>query len=168
MACHLCCGIIGFFITQNKEAILETIKSRCQTYTAIYKAENLSEEFHLSNEEYEKYLDLLKNYVKLLETNPNMCLLNNKKLVLSTLKERIELEMFFKIIFKIYNSYLNHMASNKTTKEYIEFEFLNENSIQMLTKKLRIISKTIGKLQYNPNLELLLDKFVIEMRELNG
>ena len=160
--------VIGFFITENKESLLETIRSRCQAYTAIYETDNLSEELHISDEEYEKYLDLIQNYVKLLETNPNMCLVNNKKLVLSILKERVELEMFFKIIFKIYNNFLNQAASGKTSKKYIEFAFLSENSLQMLTKKLQIINKTMSKLQYNPNLELLLDKFVIEMRELNG
>ena len=159
--------VIGFFITENKEKIPETIRSRCQTYNALYEADSLSEELHLSEEEYEKYLDLLKNYVKLLETNPDTCLLNNRKLVLNTLKERVELEMFLKLIFKIYNNFLNQ-ATFKTSKEYIEFEFLNKNSFQMLIKKLQIINKTIDKLQYNPNLELLLDNFVIEMRELNG
>ena len=42
-------GILGFFLTSNKDVMIETIKSRCQTYTLNYETESLNSKLNISN-----------------------------------------------------------------------------------------------------------------------
>ena len=49
-------GIIGFFITSNKDVMIDTIKSRCQQIVLNYENKSLIEELNLTCEQYAKYI----------------------------------------------------------------------------------------------------------------
>lgn len=157
-------GIIGFFITNNKDVIIPTIKSRCQVLVITYESDNLLDKLNITQEELDNYLKIVKDYLKRIKENK---IINHKDTILSKLKERKEVEIMFKIIFEIYyNEFLKEKNKpyNKELSNNNELDIKKEEIIH----KLNIIAKFLQDLSYNVNMELLLDKFVIEMRENHG
>ena len=157
-------GIIGFFITTNKDVIIPTIKSRCQSLVITYESNNLLDKLNITQEELDNYLKIVKDYLKEIKENKIM---NHKNTILSKLKERKEIETMFKIIFELYyNTFL------KEINQPYNQDLLNNDEIKInkeeIIHKLNIITKFLQDLSYNVNMELLLDKFVIEMRYNHG
>jgi DNA polymerase III gamma/tau subunit len=132
--------IIGFFITNNKNNILSTIKSRCEIATVKYNAEldNNDELFELATE-----------YLNEIITTEDYLI--NKKLILSKYSLREDIEEIFKIIFNI-------------EKNQLKNEINNDLPTKLTEKRINIIKKVLQQIKYNVNLELILDYFVIEMR----
>jgi len=157
-------GIIGFFITSNKDVMIDTIKSRCQSLVLNYDNDNLKSSLNITDEQYENYLMVIKSYLHNLNSSN---IINNKKEVLAIFSERKDIENILKIILEIYyQSFLKLL--NKNYQEEITKIYELKLSITEITKKLQIISQTLEDLSYNVNIELLLDKFIIEMRDTNG
>ncbi|MBE6154838.1 MAG: hypothetical protein E7163_04630 [Firmicutes bacterium] len=153
-------GIIGFFVTTNKDVMIDTIKSRCQSIVLNYETKSLIEELNLTNEEYEKYIETIKRY---LEKVNNSNIINNKKEILSIYSERKDVENLLKIIFNIYyQTFLKKL--NKDYNEEIVNTYEIKDSLKELSIKLNIITKILQEMSYNVSTELILDKFVIEMR----
>ena len=157
-------GIIGFFITNNKDVIIPTIKSRCQVLVITYESDNLLDKLNITQEELDNYLKIVKDYLKRIKENK---IINHKDTILSKLKERKEVEIMFKIISEIYyKEFLKEKNKpyNKELSNNNELDIKKEEIIH----KLNIIAKFLQDLSYNVNMELLLDKFVIEMRCNHG
>ncbi len=154
-------GILGFFITTNKDIIIPTIKSRCQILTVKYAYKTIIEKFNISEEQLNDYLLSLKNYLAKIKTND---LINNKEELLNKYSERKEIELIFKLLFEIYNNLLLKTL-NKEIDDSLFLDIIEENSKSIIIKRLNIISNFLHNLSYNVNIELLLDKFVIEMRK---
>lgn len=144
-------NIIGFFITKNKENIIDTIRSRCQIYQANYDVivDKLDEEKK----------SLIEDYIKNIELDNKHCIMYNKDILMERKYTREELIEIFKEIFNIYS---NAYEENGLLDE--KYLFLREIDIKKMIKKLKIINKTIDNLNYNGNINLILDSFVIEMR----
>lgn len=145
-------NIVGFFITNNKENIIDTIKSRCQIMYQLY------------NEKVEK-LDvekkaLVNDYIKNVELDNKHALLYNKIVFLEKNYTREEIIKIFLEIFEIYNIIYND-ENGEIMKEY---SFISDQSKYKLAKKLIIINKCIDNLSKNGNINLILDSFAIEMR----
>lgn len=157
-------GIIGFFITSNKDVMIDTIKSRCQSLVLNYDNDNLKSSLNITDEQYENYLMVIKSYLHNLNSSN---IINNKKEVLAIFSERKDIENILKIILEIYYQYFLKLL-NKNYQEEITKIYELKLSITEITKKLQIISQTLEDLSYNVNIELLLDKFIIEMRDTNG
>ena len=157
-------GIIGFFITNNKDVIIPTIKSRCQALVITYESDNLLDQLNITKEELEEYLTIIKDYLTRINKNE---LINHKDLILSKLSERKEIETLFKIIFEIYYNYFLKNLNKSYNEELLKTFQLKKQNKEIITK-LNIITKFLQDLSYNVNMELLLDKFVIEMRENHG
>lgn len=154
-------GIIGFFLTDNKDTMMATIKSRCQSLTLNYDSINILNLLNITAEEYKLYEMLIKEFLTEINQNANI---NNKELILSKINERQKIETMFKIIFQIYyQAFLK--SQNKTYDENIFAIFPIKDNFDIIIKKLNIISQFLNDLNYNVNLELILDKFVIEMRK---
>ena len=144
-------GILGFFLTNNKDIIIDTIKSRCESYTVNYEYKTLQDSLNITN--YLNYINTSK-------------LITNKNIILKEYTERQDIENIFKIIYAIYyQSFLkvNHEPYDETLLN--EFS-LNENK-NKIEQKLKIITKILTNMSYNVSIELILDKFVLEMRGLN-
>ena len=153
-------GIIGFFITTNKDVMIDTIKSRCQQIVLNYESKNLIEELNITSEEYAKYIENIKRYLGKVN---NSSVINNKKEILSTYSERKDIENLLKIIFNIYyQTFLKKL--NKDYNEEIANIYEINDSLEELSVKLSIITKILQEMSYNVSTELILDKFVIEMR----
>ena len=156
-------GIIGFFLTNNKDVIIPTIKSRCQSLVVTYESNNILEKLNITEEEYKNYELLIKTYLSKINSSS---FISNKDFILSKISERKDIETMFKIIFEVfYQNFLKNQ--NKEYNEELINIYQEENNNKNI-KILNIITKILQDLSYNVNIELLLDKFVIEMRNLNG
>lgn len=157
-------GIIGFFLTSNKDIMIDTIKSRCQTLDLKYQNKNLLESLEIDSEIYEKYKATIKSYLKKINS---IEIINNKTELLTMYPERKDIMNIFQIIFNIY--YENFLKENSEdyNQEIANIYEINTNNSNFI-KKLNIISQFIQDLSYNVNIEQALDKFVIEMRDSNG
>ncbi len=153
-------GILGFFLTNNKDIIIDTIKSRCQCLVVRYDIEDIAENLNITHEKFQDYLNTIVSYLNTINENPTI---NNKKLLLSKYPDKIDILNIFKIIFALYyNAYLKSINS-KYNLELLKNYEINLNS-NLIIKKLEIITAILKEMSYNVNIELILDKFVIEMR----
>ena len=161
--------VIGFFITDNKENIINTIKSRCQIVNVLYNQNVIYDEVNLNEEDFNRYIDLLKEYLLILEEDFEETFLKNKSIVISQLNGRIEFENFLKLMLKVYETILNkQLGVDYNISQIQKFSFINEkNNVPKLIAKLKIIESILEKLVYNPNLELILDRLVIEMEKIS-
>ena len=87
--------------------------------------------------------------------------------MLSKIKERKDIVEFIKTIFHIYNEALR-MKLSKTNQLDEKYEFIYEQNINRLHKKNDLLKDLLKQLNYNINIELLLDRFVIEVGEINN
>ena len=157
-------GILGFFITNNKDVIIPTIKSRCQSLVITYDSDNILDKLNITTEQFTSYKELINLYLNKIASN---ALINHKELILNKVSERKDLEIMFKIIFEIYISYLEKSLNKSYNEEITNIYEIKEGTKEIISK-LNIITKFLQDLSYNGNMELLLDKFVIEMRENHG
>ena len=144
-------NIIGFFITDNKENIIDTIKSRCQIIIQNYDIENQIMDEQMNS--------LVKDYIKIIELDNIHSLLYNKNVLLEHDYTRENFINFFKLMFNIYNDIFDE--SGKYNKE---FDYIFNQEKTKIAKKLLIINKTIDNIKKNGNINLILDSFSIEMR----
>ncbi len=141
-------NIIGFLITNNRENVINTIKSRCE----IVKANYIEGENELSPRLY----DLAIQYLKRIEFEKKKSILYNQDL----LDEKLEKEdflVFFKVLLSLFLKVLNREVLPDG------LEKLKEKEISEILRKIQLITEIIGKLNYNVNMNLLLDDFVLRM-----
>lgn len=143
-------NILGFFITTNKENVISTIRSRCQIVTCFYDIDE-------SNKYNNEYLDEVKIYLNSIYKS-NEDLLYNKNNMSGKYKDRKDWEQFFYTM-------LYYVRGCYTNKEKYKIEMFKNNSTINLIKIVGIIEDTLKHIKYNGNIDLILDKFVIEMRD---
>ena len=153
-------NIIGFFLTKNQNNCLNTIKSRCEIIKSIYEEKDTSD--ILANQ----YLDTVISYLKNLSLeNPTIML--NKEIILNNYNERSEIEEIFQLMLKIVQKSIKE--KNKTNDQDFreKFSFLINKDIEKLVKLEKLLMKYNEELNYNVNIELFLDKFIIELSGKN-
>ncbi len=152
-------GILGFFLTTNKDIMIDTIKSRCQILTLNYPLNSLESSLNITKEEYEKYIPIIPQYLDYLkQTN-----LDNKKALLLTFPNRNDIEIILKLILSLYYNYFLKLTNQEYDENIISIYSLNEN-LNEINQKLQIITKILTNMSYNVSIELILDKFDLEMR----
>ena len=137
-------NIIGFLVTKNKSQIIPTILSRCVLYNIYYddttnqipdgEKEDINSLVQLTNDKIEKNISLEE-------------LLIFKLKLIKTLDNKEKLLYFFNELLKINNQLL----TNK------------EKKLDILVKRLKIIDNISRSVEFNANVELMFDKFFIEM-----
>ncbi len=157
-------GIIGFFLTSNKDVMIDTIKSRCQSLTLDYEVNDIKELLNISDDKYELYTTTINSYLTKIN---NSSYINNKKEILSNFPERLDVENILKIILEIYYNHLMKILNKEYDSKIVSIYELDTTMVK-INKCLEIIANTLNNINYNVSLELLLDKFVIEMRGING
>ena len=146
-------NILGFFITTNKERVIDTIKSRCQIMKIDYATKSVVDE---------KIIEYANEYVRRILENCDLIV--NKEFILPFFGTRNEINSLLTVIFDMYMSAISekYFPGNKKN------DVLSGISLEQLKKQIAIIEKTITLNQANVSLELLLDQFVIEMRRANA
>ena len=145
-------NILGFYITNNKENVISTIRSRCQLFYNKY-VENVS------NINDDVLIDV-KLYLNSIYKSSDD-LLYNKTHMSGYYKERTDWEIFFyTMLFYLKDCY----TDIRTDK----IELVNEVSKDNLVKMILLIENILKYIRSNGNIDLILDRFVIEMREYYG
>ena len=146
-------NILGFFITSNKERVIDTIKSRCQIMKIDYATKGKVDE---------KIVEYANEYVSRILNNCDLIV--NKEFILPAFNTRNEINSLLIVIFDMYMNEISekYFPGNKKN------DVLSGISLEQLKKQIAIIEKTIALNQANVGLELLLDQFVIEMRRTNA
>lgn len=142
-------NLIGFLITNNKENVIDTIKSRCEIIKSYYEEDNIDNH---------KLLTLASLYLSKIEIEKKQSIVYNK-IILDEKLEKEEIVELFKIIYKIYLDILNDINPS------IELISLKELSYQEKLKRVYLVNEIIEKLNYNVNSNLILDYFVLSLEE---
>lgn len=179
-------GIIAILLTDNINAVLSTIISRCQLISLKRVKNNLSNSSMISliahnifNNEFtinqfiesENSLDIINNvinFVNLYEEKKLDTLLEIETMWNSFFKERKEISLAFEIMLLYYNDILDYKLGENIQffsdyKKYIQ-NICIHNSLLVLTKKINIIIDLKNKIKYNININLLMDKLLISFK----
>lgn len=152
-------NIIGFFITNNSNNVINTIKSRCEILRVMYKD---TVDSIVDN----PFFTDTFNYLQKLEVEKKDLIMYNKTILLSKYSERMDYNEIFKLILNIYREALHTKTGTSNTLDSSQFSFLLNQDIKELVRKEKIISEYLDDLNYNVNIELFLDKFVIELSDM--
>jgi len=151
-------NILGFFITNNKENIIDTIKSRCQIVLDYYDGV-------VSFSIPKVWQSIAVNYIKEYECVHDETLLYNKNVILPLLHDKKECFFFFQSIFQIYEELFCCKVKNISINEdYRSLEFLLKKESSYFLQQMQYVSKLLDDMNYNLNTQMLLDRFVLESR----
>lgn len=142
-------NILGFFITNNKENVISTIRSRCQLYYFTYDEDN----YNIS----EELLIDVKLYLNSIYKNSND-LIYNRTHMSGYYSDRTVWEKFF-------NTMLYYLKDCYSSERIDKIDLVKEVSKENLVKMILLIETILKYIKSNGNIDLILDKFVIEMRE---
>ncbi len=138
--------VIAIFITNNRANVLPTILSRCEIYKNYYENIINYQKYNILPEEYEEYDNLAKSFLDKLISEYEYYELKEKLKPYTLEKEKIKT-----ILMIILENFC--LMTNKD-------KLLKWNKYALITKK------SIEKLQYNVNIELLLDNYIIELGDV--
>lgn len=155
-------NIIGFFITNNVNNVINTIKSRCEILNVFYDVHELNIEV-IDNDENKAYLEVARNYIKKIEVEKNMGIMYNKSELLNIYSEREDIKKVFKILVIIYEELLKYKLKLNNLFNKLDMNYLEFLSYKDVLHRINLLNKFLDDLSNNANIELLLDKFVIDL-----
>ena len=149
-------SIIGFFITNNKENVIDTIKSRCQILLDYYDVD-------ISKQIPSSFKEMAISYVKELETSGIDAVFYNRDVLLPEIKDKKDLFYLFESLLDIYrNLFFTVQNLEELTDGYKEFKFLLKKDVKYFERKVDLIMEILDEINYNLNISLVLDRFVLE------
>lgn len=174
-------NIIAILIADNLYQVLQTIQSRCQILS--FRREKNNEEMDFSRRvsfyitvpenvssenKIEEKVEVIKNFVKALETKKKDTILYTQRLWHESISGK-EMNIFaFEILTYFYRDALAlkmHMNPFLFQEESVS-EIAQKNEIIQMNQKLRIINTAKENIKYNANIPLLLDKLIIELSDV--
>ena len=155
-------NIIGFFITNNVNNVINTIKSRCEILNVFYDVHDLNID-SVDNSLNKTYLDVARNYIKKIEVEKSMRIMYNKSELLNIYSEREDIKKVFQILVIIYEELLKYKLNLNNLFSKLHMSYLEFLSYKDVLYRINLLNKFLDEIKNNANIELLLDKFVIEM-----
>lgn len=177
-------GIIAILVCNNRYNLIDTIVSRCQIIS-LDNHNNIEENVDLYTkigslitttvEEKNEFLLLDKNkeiingvidFVKYFEVNGMKILCHINKYWNNFCKTKEDYYIGLYTMLLIYEDILNKKIGKKSKifNDLIEnTNIINSNSMEQLVSKLNFIYNALEKIKSNSNLNLLMDKLLIEM-----
>jgi len=151
-------NILGFFITNNKENIIDTIKSRCQIVMDYYEGVR---SFTIPK----IWESIAINYVKEYESVHDEAILYNKNVILPLVHDKRECLFLFQSIYQVYEALLDAKINGSELLEiYSPLSFLLKYDSDYFLNQLTYLSSLLDDLNYNLNINLLVDRFILESR----
>ncbi len=152
-------NIIAILVTNNRYNMLNTIVSRCQLITLSNNMDLDSKDFINFDDGLNFVMDYERNNIKL------FAYLNNVFNIKS--KSRDDYYQLLRIMEFLYDLTLKYKIGKEIDKNISYFDDIvyiaNTNSINDIIRKMNVIEEQKARLQYNVNLSLLLDKFIIDL-----
>ena len=158
-------NIIGFFITNNINNMLPTIESRCEILHFYYDNNDINLDSINNDEQYHDYLEIVLEYITKLEVEKKGLIMYNRDVLLKKFSEKEDIIIIFKILLLIYENALN---GNCSSNIYQRINFVKNISFDGLLKRVNLVIAFLEDINCNVNKELLLDKYVIELSDING
>ena len=181
-------GIIAILMVNNRTELLNTIVSRCQLislknniskYTSNNVVSNIAYFLYNNEDEINDFINnensiiLIKNVLKFvisLENSYTNTLLNIKSLWHDNFDDKQKIYLGLNIMILFYKDVLNKML-NRNKDVFIENDneldiVIKTNNENLITKKIEILMDTSNKIKYNINSNMLMDKLIIDFKEV--
>lgn len=141
--------IIAFFIVNNLQNVIPTIRSRCQIISCRYNSSNNID----TNLFKQQIVEYLNNVYKNKDD-----LLYNRLIMVKAFDDRSEWEEFFKSMLYFF---LNYYKDYDIEVNNYNFKIKKNDIISAVN----LVKDAIKSVKVNGNIEIILDRFVIEMRK---
>ena len=148
-------NILGFFITNNANNVISTIRSRCEVIKVLYDIHELD----INKDKF----DVAIEYLFKIEVEKKLGIMYNRDVVLNKFSEREDIKTVFKIIFIIYEELLKKVMGLDNKFDFEKINELSSLDKDKVLRRINLVTKFIDDIDSNVNVELLLDKFVIEL-----
>ena len=162
-------NIVAIFTTTNLDSVIKTIVSRCQ----VIKINNFQKRFgidlikNLTNFD-EETIYKVRDFVKIIEKSSEDAIIDAKNLFFNYFNTKELLINAFNVILLYYKDMLNYKIKNKCI--YYEANDIkslaNIQNDNLISKKISFILENIAKLEYNVNILLFIDNFIIGIGEM--
>lgn len=177
-------GIVAILLTDNMYNLLNTIISRCQILSFKKVSKNVDSIHKFSQYLYSDskdcseflentgiaYINTIVEYVSFLEKNKCETMIYKNKEFIAQFNDRKKLKVAFDLFILYYKDALNKILniSCEYFNEYMDSISLiiERNTIESLSKKIKILIDLQQCIKYNLNANLLLDKLVIKFSEV--
>ena len=155
-------GIYGFLIAENISTILPTIKSRCQIESFYYKNSQNEKEYSIDE------IDISNKIIEIIETK-DFKDLTIYKTCDKTARDIIKTngKTIANIIKDYYNISGNSQANTKLKEETLKIIRDNNKPNERISKA-KYLNTLLNKLNLNMNTELLIDKIVVDLKEVKN
>lgn len=180
-------GIIAILVTNNLYQLLETIISRCQIISLNGQANLLENKNTLqkigrlvtdTEEDYQKFIEdemnkenitnILK-FINYYEKNHKKVLLYMNNYWFNYFPDKENISWAILIVIYFYKDVLNYKINCPVEifDDYLEEieKIANLNIVESLIRKIKILNENRNYLDNNANLNLLMDRIIIEMEE---
>ena len=155
-------NILGFFITNNANNVISTIRSRCEVIKVLYDIHELDIN-NITNDINKDKFDVAIEYLFKIEVEKKLGIMYNRDVVLNKFSEREDIKTVFKIIFIIYEELLKKVMGLDNKFDFEKINELSSLDKDKVLRRINLVTKFIDNIDSNVNVELLLDKFVIEL-----
>lgn len=155
-------NILGFFITNNANNVISTIRSRCEVIKVLYDIHELDIN-NITNDINKDKFDVAIEYLFKIEVEKKLGIMYNRDVVLNKFSEREDIKTVFKIIFIIYEELLKKVMGLDNKFDFEKINELSSLDKDKVLRRINLVTKFIDEIDSNVNVELLLDKFVIEL-----
>ena len=181
--------IVGILLTNNSNAVINTIKSRCQILKFsnnkiddFIKYNNIVDKITMYKIGFSIFLkaeidEYIENFVtsvidfwKLFESNGKKMIIYEKEYFLDIFKEKDEITNFIRCSILFYRDLVNVKLSRNILyfddyEEILE-KISNNNSLEALLNKLNILLEKENLIRKNVNINMFIDRIIIDMEEV--
>lgn len=151
-------NIYAFLITTNVNKLMETIKSRCQL---IFINTEAKVELFEETDENIKFME----FIELLERKKVRSIAYYPKYIKGMKRDEIK-EFINKLLYS-YGDILNIKMGKSTEyfndQEKILYQISSKLDIMVITRKIKIVSDILQRIDNNTNTDLVMDKLIIEL-----
>ena len=147
-------NIIGILVADNRYKVLETIRSRCQILSLI------NTNYYIPDHS----VDFINNFISMLEKKKLHAIAYLQTVTDNQFYTKEQWNEIFYLVEYIYENALRYKYGVKFDDNFIDIISLiaSSNTADTLLKKITVLNNQIEKLEYNLNLNLMFDQFVIE------
>lgn len=183
-------GVIAILLTNNINQMMDTIKSRCRLIS--FKRSNANDYINYNNirenitlnkikfdifknydnedlSYYLNFIDGVIDFIDCYEKNGLKTIIYLNDIASSFTKSKDELLYFFECLIFFYRDVINYKLGLdiKYFEDYIDFieKMVKLNTVDELIKKINVIIECSKYVKYNANINLLVDRLIIDMEE---
>lgn len=145
-------NVIAILEVSNRYRILETLRSRCQTYSLL---NNLNDHNFYD-------FPLLEKIIEVLEKRGVSSIAYLPSVLENDYRNKEFWGQIFNDMIEVYENALRK-KENITFKDYgtvLDF-IIDDNNLQSIIRKIDVLFETIANLEYNLNINMMLDEFII-------